>query len=84
MTKEIAEHIKRMCKHGGDARLSIENLVEPTWTTEPVNRPTTSNARKRQELICWEQKVNKFARRQQHFDGNIKYIYLLIVWGQCT
>jgi hypothetical protein len=78
-TKEIANHVGRTYKYGGDMTEAILNMVRPAKTepTDPAD-PTDRIAMKK-----WEREYNEYRKWMVATDDNIKTLYNL-VWGQCT
>jgi hypothetical protein len=78
-TKEIADYVGTNYKYGGDVRLVIDNLAEPTLK-KPSNPSGDADETDRE---LWKLQVKNFFLRQGHLEENIKMMYSLI-WGQCT
>ena len=78
-TREIAEYVGRTFTYGGDARLSVETLVLPTFN--PPDDPDANATRT--EIRIWEKTVDEYVKQTTKAKENMKTLYSL-VWGQCT
>jgi hypothetical protein len=58
-TKEIAEYVGRTFTYGGDARLSVETLVLPTFSTPNDPDPSAT----RTEVRIWEKTVDEYVKQ---------------------
>jgi hypothetical protein len=78
-TKEIANHVGRTYKCGGDLAEAIINLEAPTKTqpVDPVNPDNKVIMKK------WEREYDEYRKWNVTMTESIKTLYNL-VWGQCS
>jgi Reverse transcriptase (RNA-dependent DNA polymerase)/Zinc knuckle len=78
-TKEIANHVGRTYKCGGDLAEAIINLETPTKTepTDPVNPDN------KVEMKKWEREYDEYRKWNVTMTESIKTLFNL-VWGQCS
>ena len=78
-TKEVAEHVGRTYKYGGDIRLAVMALKLPSFDLPP----DLSNEATRGEIRIFKKTINEHHKRTTHLKENVKSLYA-IVWGQCS
>jgi hypothetical protein len=78
-TKEIANHVGRTYKCGGDLAEAIINLETPT-KTEPTDPADPDN---KVEMKKWEREYDEYRKWNVSITESIKTLFNL-VWGQCS
>jgi hypothetical protein len=78
-TKEIANHVGRTYKCGGDLAEAIINMETPT-KTEPTDPANPDN---KVEMKKWEREYDEYRKWNVSITESIKTLFNL-VWGQCS
>ena len=78
-TMEIATYVGSNYKHGGDVRIALSNLEQPT-IPYPVEPPITATFTERK---IFENRCSVYCKRLETYESNMQQIFALI-WGQCT